>query len=310
MALEDIIALKLKRLDEVPDALDNSALKAQRQVFTSILELLDKLEREGGLITVSSSNNVVIQEIVAALDRVLINGQYGKAVQAFAGEFPKQALLNNEFIKAAFDGIPDFTKLDLILNTTRKQAVDLLVGTKLQTDFVKPIQVLLEDAVVSGASWTKTVSQIQAFVDGNPGIANEAKLLKHAKQISRDAFFGSDASYTHEAAEDLGIEFFRYSGGTILDTRLFCSDRNGKYYHKNEIQDWGRGLKVGRAGNPWQGKNPSTNAQTIFQLRGGFNCMHSLLPTSSISVPKSQLNRAIERGYFKPGAKERALLKL
>ncbi len=271
MALQDIISEKLARLDEVPEALDNAALKAQRQVFRSILELLGSLDRVDGKITITTLNNLITQQIVDQLNEVLINGQYGKAVEAFALEFDTQAALNNQFIREAFGRIGNVGTLEVILTTTKKQAVDLLVGTKLQTDFVKPIQIILEDAVVSGASWVETVDQIQAFVNGNPEIANEAKLLKHAKQLSRDAFFGSDASYTHQAAEDLDIEFYRYSGGKILDTRVFCSDRNGKYYHKNEIADWGRGLKVGRAGNPWQGKNPSTNAQTIFQLRGGYN---------------------------------------
>jgi hypothetical protein len=43
-----------------------------------------------------------------------------------------------------------------------------------------------------------------------------------------------------------------------------------------------------------------TNESTIFTFVGGYNCQHDLLPLTIKQVPESALNRAIEKGYYKP----------
>jgi len=129
-------------------------------------------------------------------------------------------------------------------------------------------------------------------------------MVSHVKRVAYDAFAVSDRTYTNTVSNVLGIEWYFYSGGTIDDTRDFCQERIGKYFHKKEVEGWGEnksccGLKYPNS-NGWQGRNTLTNKTTIFTLAGGYNCKHSISPVSLRSVPKSVVQRNIENGNYKP----------
>ncbi len=86
-----------------------------------------------------------------------------------------------------------------------------------------------------------------------------------------------------DTAQDLGLTWYRYIGGTIKTSRDFCIERDGGYYHELEIEDW--------ADEDWDGKIEGTNSETIFSYCGGWNCRHDLIPVLTQSVPESDLQR-------------------
>jgi hypothetical protein len=61
-------------------------------------------------------------------------------------------------------------------------------------------------------------------------------------------------------------------------------------YHTEEIRQW--------ATLDWDGKNRATTADTIFSLRGGYNCNHLLVPIATALVPEDVLTRARRKGYI------------
>ena len=91
-----------------------------------------------------------------------------------------------------------------------------------------------------------------------------------------------DNTYTQLIAQDVDIELWEYSGGTVKDTREFCLQRHGNVYTTEEIRSW--------ADKDWQGKNPATDENTIFAYRGGYNCLHSFIPRDPNFVEKSEIN--------------------
>jgi len=105
--------------------------------------------------------------------------------------------------------------------------------------------------------------------------------------------------------ERLGLQFYRFLGGNMNHTRPFCKEKNGKYFHYREIMEW--------ANEDWEGKHPDTDSTTIFQYVGGFcsegdkdeKCHHMLMPTSTFAVPKEDILRAYNTGYYKPTLTER-----
>jgi hypothetical protein len=81
----------------------------------------------------------------------------------------------------------------------------------------------------------------------------------------------------NDFAQGLGLEWYRYIGGTIGTSRAFCVERDGGYFHQSEVEDW--------ADEDWDGKIPDTTAETIFSYCGGYNCRHELIPVPEDSVP-------------------------
>jgi hypothetical protein len=112
----------------------------------------------------------------------------------------------------------------------------------------------------------------------------------------------TDRSYTQTIADEVGYNWFLYAGGLMKTTRQFCKERNGGYYHRNEVAEWPQ-----TAGD-WNGKMYGTNESTIFVTAGGYNCQHSIMPVSVFAVPKADINRNIANGNFKPSAVESRLI--
>ena len=113
---------------------------------------------------------------------------------------------------------------------------------------------------------------------------------------------------TQAVAEKVGAEFFLYQGRPIKTTRKFCAEREGRYWHIEEIRQWGRdaanGVDLDGNGEPgWAGMVAGTNEQTIMNYLGGWfggrnSCRHVLLPVPRISVPSEDIERMKALGYL------------
>ena len=301
MELSEYIERKQALLDGEPDAFLSAANKAQKQIFQDILEELARLEtNKDGTIKATKANLQKIDVITDRINKVFTGSEYAEAVKEFAKSFTDIKKVNLEYFEKNYGKVTRTDFADAVLDLQRKRAVEALIETSPQR-FVNEIKPILDNAVGTGESWKETVKQIKALAEGNSEV--DGRILKYAKQITTDAYNTADALYTVEISASLGLEFYRYVGGKIKDTRDFCRTRNGNYYHREEVKDWGN-LK------DWSGRNPNTNENTIFVLRGGYNCRHTLVPVSVAVVPKEVLQRAMNKGYFKPTEKEKELLNL
>lgn len=296
-SLREIILNRLTRLDTVPDAFNDRAKAYQEELFTYLLSLIDSLERKNGFIVINSVNLSLISDIGANLDRALQGQDYLNAVREFLGEFDGQGRIITAYLESEFSGfeLSDIAKQSLLVSRTN--AANALLGQSLKTPILNPIEQTIIEAINSGAAYTDLVRALRTLSVGDDGL-----LYKYTKQISYDAFAFADRSFTQVAVQDLDIQFYRYQGGIIKDTREFCQERNGRFFHFEEVESW--------AGLKWQGKIKETNQKSIFIYAGGYNCRHSFVPVSEANVPKEVLLEAISKGYYNPSEETRKLLSL
>jgi hypothetical protein len=312
-SIRELIEAKAKRFDTVPDKYVNAVQESQSEIFTGILSLLDQLERDSaGNIIASASNLRTVDNIVDQTKLVLNGSTYVEALNSFLQEFDKQAIINNSYFSKTFTINDRELAIQTLANAKRNASINLL-GAPLDREFYEPIRITLTDSINASASLQETITAIRTITEGDEQVLG--KLNRYASQIASDAFTQTDRAYTMALAEDVGAKFYRYVGGLLTDSREFCVSRNAKYYHKNEIKLWvtskGGGLSNPTPrGKSWQGRIRTTNSSTIFIDCGGFNCKHSLLPVSILSVPKSVIDRNIQNGNFKPSEAEKRELAL
>lgn len=92
-------------------------------------------------------------------------------------------------------------------------------------------------------------------------------------------------SLDEQFSKALKLNYAIYAGGEIQTTRVFCDERNGNVYNREEILSWNN--------LEWQGKKPDNN---ILIDLGGYNCRHDL---DWISYELAQiLNPDIEKSKF------------
>lgn len=308
MTLKDLIKQKNIRLQKIPDAFLTEIEKIQKKIFTDLISILESIDKQGGFIKASAPNIKKLSSLTSDLKNELFGSDYVDIVSSFANEFEVQKSVNDKVLGKEF---PDFKKSELgdaLVTKSKEDALQALLGSPLDTEFLTPLDSLLSDAIASGASWKDTVQSIRDFVEGDP--ERDGRLLQYSKQISHDAFAFSDRSYTNAVSDELESEWFLYSGGELPTSRCFCIERHEKYFHYKEIESWGRGENLGdcKSGDLWAGAVPATNDKTIFIYAGGFNCEHSIMPVSVFSVPQDVIQRNIENGNYQPSEKELAAI--
>lgn len=185
------------------------------------------------------------------------------------------------------------------------QAVDNRDRTR--TVLEQPIRNMLTDFIRTGAPYDDLISTMEKTLNDEvvqnkkstivdeAGMKREFILYHHIKRQTRDNLFRFSRSYVEGVSADLGLQFYRYIGGLVEDSRTFCKERVGKTWHAREIESW--------ASLKWQGKIPGTNVSNIRINLGGYNCRHDMLPVPFSKVPESDRARMRSKGIALPGDK-------
>lgn len=301
MSLQDDILRKLGLLDDVPDEFIN-AVKSLSPSWADELEvLISELSIVDGRIVQDADNLVRIGKIK---DQFLTNitqdkSVYNEAIKSYAEKFLEQKNLNDSIFGQTFKGFDiDEDFLQASFSQSRLNAIKLFDSDSIAREFVDPIGNLLSQSVTTGSSFNDMVKTLREFVAGDPERLGQYE--RYVSTYAKDAFSTFDRSYTQTLVKEYGEpEWVRYLGGKVRDSRLFCVDRDGMFFHIKEVEGWGAGVNVGAAGFPWQGMNKNTNPDTIKTLCGGYNCNHSLVYVIEDAVPEEVIERARESGFIR-----------
>lgn len=310
-SLKQIISEKNARLNNVPDEFLSQVEKYQKSLFPEILSIIDTIERKNGFIVASHANINKIAGIVEDLRSVLATSEFPTIVQSFVDEFTSQKILNDAYFEKAFTDFSGSSFADAVLKKSQDDAIQALLGSPVDTEFLQPIEKLLTDSVMSGSPWKDTVINIRDAVEGGDGY--DGRLLSHSKNIAHDTFAISDRSYQNAVNDSLDTEWYLYSGSTIDSSRCFCVARHEHYFHYKELEAFGRGENIGDCKDKrglWNGAFDDTNEKNIFLYVGGHACRHSLLGVSVFVVPDDVISRNLTNGNYTPDLAEREALSL
>lgn len=306
MALRDLINEKVKRLEEIPSNLLTVIDKQNEVLYKSILSDLATLEVKDGKIVSSNENLLKISGIVEKLRTVLFGKEYVEAIKTFAVEINNQANLNNKILEDVVGTFEDDELFKSAISKSQENALSLLDNSAISQQLLKPISEILTSAIINESSYLQAVELMRSNMTGE-----NALLSKYAGQIVKDTFAIADRQYVQLTARNNGIEFYRWDGGTVEDSRQFCVERAQGIFHYKEIADWGEGIKKdssfeypktikqrGESVKGWEGMNYDTTRSTIFSYAGGYNCIHVLVPIATEYVPEKWINRAKQLGYY------------
>lgn len=307
--LKELIERRVERLDSVPATLISAIDKQNELLFKETLKLLDELDIQNGRIVASTDNLAKVNQISERLKQTLFGGEYVEAIRSFASEISAQASINNEILAKTLESVSDTALNDAAVKAAQVNTLRLLDESAIDNNLIQPIQEILSNAIITNTSISDAADVLRKSMTGE-----SALLTKYAQTYAKDAFATSDRQYAQLIARDNGIEFYRWSGGTVSDTREFCEERNGKIFHEKEIQAWGNHIKtrpqfVRPTQSPiyetkggikiyWEGMNYDTNSSTIMSFCGGYNCNHVLVPVATEYVPKADKLMAKNLGYY------------
>lgn len=266
--------------------------KTETAVFNSILALVKRLETaDEGTILTTSANIQLLREVKSRVNRIVLNKTYKSRVNTFLNQFNQIKSSNDKYFKGVSGAFnPNRNVYKEIVRESIVATSNSLTEAGLEAAVVEPIKNNLQTAITSRQSFADLTDNLRFIIKGNE--ERLGSLERHITQIATDSMNQFTANYTTAVSGDLGLEFWFYSGSVVEDSRSYCVERAGKYFHTKEVEQ--------SANEQWAGKIAGTNEGNIFINRGGWNCAHLYLPTSIEGVPRDVINRAISKGFIEP----------
>lgn len=291
---------KLERLIKIPEVFIAELYKVQTQIYREALKYIKAFETQGGQIVLNKKNLALLAEFNTWYMAVIEQTGFYDALQKFINEFDKQGAITAEYFRKEF-GSAIVSSLSMEIIEQRKLlTAEVFINSIIDSEFKFYIKNHVTNAVLGRGTFSETLDTLQNIITGDERI--DGKLVQYSKQVAYDSFVIADRTFTHSVSEALDAQWFKYSGGKREGTRPFCLSRFNQYFHKKEIESWAK--------LDWQGKIEGTDKRTIFDLAGGYNCKHSILPVSVFSVPEDVIKRNIKDGNYKPDNAELKLLKI
>lgn len=282
---DDLLRERIRRIETIPDRLINSVNALQSELFTELVEILSQLSGRGEL---SAETLELVDQLMEQYYQRLRNGKYGGYVNWFAQEIDAQKNIADEIFGLDFTQIASERSV-AIMATAKKQSVQALIGGDFKTNFINVIRDQALREISGGSTFEQMISSLSSLFTNTE--RKDGRILSWVKQQASDRFAIADRAYNQVRAGDLGLQFFRYAGGLIKDSREFCVERAEKIYHIEEAKGW--------AALQWQGKMvPQTTEETILQLLGGFRCNHVAAYISDVLVPPDVMQRAKANGWY------------
>ncbi len=288
MEAQSIIDDLQVQIDQIAKKLNDSSSKIQHNIYDDIIVEISKLDQASGDIKTSIANLKRIQTIKDNINNIVLSPEYKDDVNTFLSGFDTLEATMDNYFTAISDEFGTGKVIDQIKTHFIEVTGNSLTEAGIDANVIAPIENMLNQYVTTGASYKDLVEQMRLLTLGNP--EKLGKLSSYVKQITTDSLNQYSANYMKAISNDLGLEFYFYSGNVKDTSREFCDQRHGKYFHKREVENW--------ASLNWTGKISGTNSSNIFIYRGGYHCRHQLIPVHWSSVPKAVRDRAEEEGYY------------
>jgi hypothetical protein len=238
--------------------------------------------------------------ITDELNKSLAGGEYRDAVQSFLGSIDEGVQLTDDIAKKIDSTFKPDNVQKQLLAISKQNAINAFFGSGLRQNVSVPFLEQLTANVAARAPLNQAVKALKGVIEGTE--TTDGRLLANVRTTAGTAQAIADRSYAAAVNEQIGVEYYQYLGGEIATTRPFCQHREGKIFHRKEIEAWGNGENSAGINDirngTWSGRIDGTDSKTIFTFLGGWGpCRHYLVPVIINRVPASVKARAKAEGY-------------
>lgn len=281
-------------LTDVLESSVNDFIKAvpgiEDKIFAEVVGLIKDLEVSNGRIKNNIANIRTIGKIKTQLRKIILSKEYLKNVSKYIKQFDNVSTLQNKYfnsLQAEFSAGKVYEEIKL---QSIDSALESLTESGITENVIKPIQDILRQNITGGGTITKFVGQMREFITNTD--AGDGRLLKYSKQIVTDSINQYNRQYGQIVSDDLGWNWFEYSGSLIKTSREFCVHMVKKrYVHRSEFTTVLKGDIDGKkiavydkTGLPY-GLIAGTDQYNFPVYAGGYQCGHLVRPVPDVVVP-------------------------
>lgn len=278
------------------DEFSTYAESHQRTVLGKVQTDLSALIRtKDGRIKPTAQNIKLAKRISKGLSSIIISSKYRGKVDALTRSMQEVRVSIDTYLLESF---ANFDSNKAVFETIFDNAVFLTRNTLLESGLTPNVIAGIEKIIIDGTTgnmkYSDMLEQLRFFIVGDE--THEGMLIgsgrgkMNVKTTLRDGINQYARNYRQTFETGIGGEWYSYCCGQVKDSREWCVERVGKFWHINEIRSW--------ANDTWQGRNPGTTESNILIICGGFSCIHGFYMVSKAVVPQEDKDRAKRLGFI------------
>ena len=286
------------QIDKVTKLKDQASAKfeiavtaSEKKIFDEAVTLISELEKTtDGKIKASIANLKRLSQIKTKLAKVANNKDYLQAVQDLAKEFESIYKAQAKYFASLTTEMHHEKKYATIKELAVENTIGGLVGAGLQSNVTDKLNDMLLRAVTSGAKYADLMEEMRTYLRGDT--EHQGALARYANTYTITALNQYAGQNNKILTDDLGLEWFEYTGSEIETTREFCEKLCAKrWVHRSEIPEILKGHIDGHKCKIYPktklpyGLIEGTNAENFQVNVGGWNCRHQLIPVAKEMVP-------------------------
>lgn len=278
-------------MDKVPNI--------QEKIYKEILILTKDLKLDSrGNIKNSIDNYRILSQLRTRLRRVIFDKEYVKISKDLLKSFDDIDEVTKSYY-ASFATSPSSTTEE-ILKIIRQDSINrtalYLSEQGVDINIISKAQSILQSNITSGGSYAEFQDAMKVFINGNA--ENLGAFHKYANTIVIDSINTYSRTYQTVITEDLGLEWYIYTGSLLETSREWCKHMvKKKYVHKSELDDilfnnidgvdiCSKEIPCNKKTKLPEGMKADTNVNNILDYAGGWNCGHGFYGIAKEAVPK------------------------
>ena len=276
-------------IDKSVDSFNNDIPRMERDMFNRIQLLLRDLDLSRGKIKSTVKNLRKINRLKREMQNAILNNKYLTKVGAFNKSFEQVTTLQTTYFSTLESGFELPAFVDTLKNSSVVAATEALTEAGIKANITDKAADLIKRNITEGASFGELVNEMRNFLTKTEQGAGA--LSRYASLYTTDALNTYAAEYNQVVSEDLGFEWFLYTGALVEDSRDFCVALvKKKWIHISEFK------KITNPGKPTAiidnksvskaGLKKGTNPVNFKTLRGGWRCNHLVSGISTEFVPE------------------------
>lgn len=272
----------------------------EQSIYKEILKLTKELSVDkSGKIKNTIDNYRILSNLRSRIEKVIFTKSYEKNAAKLIESYDEINTVIKSYF-ATFATSPSSTTEE-ILKILRNQSIErtlmYLGESGVNVNIIGKVQDILQTNITSGGSYADFIGQLKTFIRGDQN--NLGAFSKYAQTIVVDGLQTYSRTYTTAIAEDIGVEWYQYTGSLLETSREWCKHMvKKKWVHKSElatvIYSNVDGVDICSDEIPCnaktklpRGMKKETNENNILNLAGGWQCGHIFIPVSGYLVPEN-----------------------
>lgn len=242
------------------------------ELLARLLRQLRRFNTVNGRFKPDASSAQLLAEVRKLLESVISNERLREAARELLPDFDRIAT-NTSIMHGEESGIVVSKSL---MSDAKKRMVDMTIDSVItggyDARFALPVKKLLYNHVNFGADVIETERALRTLISGK---TNNGLMQQYAGQVARDSISQYEGQVHTEIAQQYELDNWRYVGNIIATTRPQCA----RWVKKGIITGAEVNSEIRWALRNGSGMIPGTTKTTWPVYRGGYNCLHTAIPT-------------------------------